>query len=61
LLDHIEGYPAKNVFIVIPCFLDPNNERKYLNKVVQMEVVTFYCSVMGQQDILKTIERNLAP
>jgi hypothetical protein len=90
LLDKIHGYPHENVFVVIPCFLDPNNERQYLNKVVRFEVsklyahynhyskenpcyyslitntidshgVPFYCSLLGQNDILKTIERNSAP
>ena len=44
LLDKIERYPHENVFIVIPCFLDPNNERKYLNKVVQMDVSKLYAN-----------------
>jgi hypothetical protein len=42
LLDKIEGYPHENVFIVIPCFLDPNNEKKYLNSAVNLEAAKLY-------------------
>jgi hypothetical protein len=42
LLDKIEGYPYENVFIVVPCFLDPNNENKYLKKMVQVDVFKLY-------------------
>jgi hypothetical protein len=87
LLNKIEGYPYENVFVVVPCFLDPDNEEKYLNKTINLEVsksydnynrydkkkpcyfeiitnninsggVPFYCSKLGQEELLKNIERE---
>jgi hypothetical protein len=90
LLEKINGYPHENVFLVVPCFVNLNNQQKYLNKVVRLEVsklypnynhyskktpcyfeiitntinsrgVPFYCSLFGQEEILKSIEQEPAP
>lgn len=43
LLDNIEGYPHENVFVVVSCFYDPDfEEKKYLKKVVRLEVSKLY-------------------
>jgi len=38
LLDKIPGYPHENLYVVINCLEDSQNEAKYLNKVVEMNV-----------------------
>jgi hypothetical protein len=42
LLDRVKGYPHKNVFVVVNCLSDSSNERRYLGKVVTMEVSKLY-------------------
>jgi hypothetical protein len=42
LLDRIEGYPYEYVFVVVNCLEDSQNEAKYLNKVVEMDVSKLY-------------------
>jgi hypothetical protein len=41
-LDKIEGYPHEYVFVVVNCLEDYQNEAKYLNKVVEMDVSKLY-------------------
>jgi hypothetical protein len=82
LLNKPDDYDKENAFIVVPCFLDPGNENKYLNKIVSLEVgkllgkqdspcyfelaanrissqgVSFYCTDLGQNQILRIIEKE---
>lgn len=42
LLDKVEGYPHEDVFVVVPCFVDPGGEGKYLKKTVGLRVSKQY-------------------
>jgi hypothetical protein len=42
LIDRIEGYPYEHVFVVVNCLEDSQNEKRYLNKVVEMEASKLY-------------------
>lgn len=42
LLDKTEGYPYEYAFIVVNCLEDSQNEAKYLDKVVEMNVSKLY-------------------
>ena len=44
LTDNIEGYPHKNVYLVLPCFAEDKAEAeaKYLNRALTVEVQKLY-------------------
>lgn len=42
LLDRVKGYPYDSVFVVVNCLEDYGNEKRYLNKVVGMDVFKLY-------------------
>lgn len=42
LIDKIQGYPYDDVFVVVNCLEDSQNEKRYLNKIVEMEVSKLY-------------------
>ena len=42
LLQKIADYPHQNVFVVVNCLEDKQNQTKYLNKVVRLEVSKLY-------------------
>ena len=42
LLREIANYPYRNVFVVVNCLEDSENEKKYLNSTVRMEVSKLY-------------------
>lgn len=42
LLQKIADYPHQNVFLVVNCLEDNQNEKKYLKKVVRLEVSKLY-------------------
>lgn len=41
-LQKIPNYPHKNVFVVVNCLQDSQNEKKYLNKVVKLKLSKLY-------------------
>ena len=47
LTTKVEGYPYEDVFLVVPCFFDKGNEKKYLDKVVEFEVSKLYAEYKG--------------
>ena len=42
VIETTKKYPYEDIYMVVPCFLDPNNEGKYLGKTVKMEVSKLY-------------------
>ena len=42
LLQKVKDYPHRNLFVVVNCPEDSENEKKYLNKVVRLEVSKLY-------------------
>jgi hypothetical protein len=42
LLQMIPNYPYRNVFVVVNCLEDSQNEKEYLNKVVRIELSKLY-------------------
>ena len=42
LLERVEGYPYESVFVVVNCLEDSRNKKRYLNRIVKMEVSKLY-------------------
>ena len=42
LLGKVRDYPYRNVYVVVNCLDDSQNEKKYLGKVVRLELLKLY-------------------
>ena len=51
LLQKIANYPFQSVFVVVNCLEDSENEKKYLGKIVRLEVSKLYPKLREYQDL----------
>lgn len=42
LLESIEGYPYEHAFVVVNCLEDSENESRYLDKIIELDVAKLY-------------------